>query len=430
MPWRRPRVPLRRLAVAVGIASLGTVAFVAPPRGTAAPGPPVLRKATEVKDIDMKTSPKFASESNSTTAGSAEDEVTTDFWSLTESDRSLTKGKFLDRSVAVLVLGLVTVLWGSQHAIIKYTLASGANDSLQAASLNLVRFTLAALCFCPFLPSPGSLLDQSRAGGMGEVRARLEWRAGAELGFWLFLGFCLQALGLLYTTAQRSGLLLYLNVKLVPFFAFSIFGRKVPLSAWLSAVAAFLGTTLVALDDQAGVPPNVGDLLSLMAAAASAMFILRLETFACATDPKAVNAVSTLSVALLCLPWALLVAGSSLGSDVLNGPVDVLAESALANTVQRCFELLKEQPLSVVYLGVLTTAFTNWLQTIGQQSIPATTASAIYALDPLWGAFFAYLFLGETLGAQGLLGCFILFAVWLYQLASTRLSEAETQPSP
>ena len=115
--------------------------------------------------------------------------------------RSLTKRKFLDRSVAVLVLGLVTVpgqvqptgrygwmmndllvgitgspwevnnwnlvavlkvtvwaeviqwcegndhgrkvshadlylevLWGSQHAIIKYTLASGANDSLQLAT--------------------------------------------------------------------------------------------------------------------------------------------------------------------------------------------------------------------------------------------------------------------------------------------------------
>ena len=36
----------------------------------------------------------------------------------------------------------------------------------------------------------------------------------------------------------------------------------------------------------------------------------------------------------------------------------------------------------------------------------------------LWGAFFAYLFLGETLGAQGLLGCLILFAVWLYQLVA------------
>lgn len=46
-----------------------------------------------------------------------------------------------------------------------------------------VRFTLAALCFCPFLPpliTPG-------------VRARLEWRAGAELGLWLFVGFCRSA---------------------------------------------------------------------------------------------------------------------------------------------------------------------------------------------------------------------------------------------
>ena len=46
-------------------------------------------------------------------------------------------------------------------------------------------------------------------------------------------------------------------------------------------------------------------------------------------------------------------------------------------------EVMPVLRLSVVYLGVLTTAFTNWLQTIGQQSIPATTASAIYALDPI-----------------------------------------------
>lgn len=387
------------------------------------------RGATELKE-EMKAL-KWSSEGSETSRRTTAetqidtDEVTTEFWSLTESERSLPGRKsFLDKSVAVLVLGLVTVLWGSQHAIIKYTLASGANDSLQAASLNLVRFTLAALCFCPFLPpliTPG-------------VRARLEWRAGAELGLWLFVGFCLQSLGLLYTTAQRSGLLLYLNVKLVPFFAFSIFGRQVPLSAWLSALAAFLGTTLVALDDQAGVPPNLGDLLSLMAAAASAMFILRLETFARVTDPKAINAVSTLSVAFLCLPWALFVAGAGHPEALNQGSVEILADSAVADLGTRCLGLLREQWPFVLYLGVLTTAFTNWLQTIGQQSIPATTASAIYALDPLWGAFFAYLFLGETLGAQGLLGCFILFAVWLYQLAATKMiddgEEAKATESP
>ncbi|CAE8606487.1 unnamed protein product, partial [Polarella glacialis] len=137
------------------------------------------------------------------------------------------------------------------------------------------------------------------------VRASLEWRGGVELGVWLFLGFCLQAVGLLYTTAQRSGLLLYLNVKLVPFFAFFLFARAVPQTAWLAALAALLGTFLVAGDDKAGVPPNVGDVLSVLAAAASAMFILRLETFAPVTNAKALNAVSMLTVAGLCLPWAL-----------------------------------------------------------------------------------------------------------------------------
>ena len=200
---------------------------------------------------------------NSTAATDNVAESTADFWRLSDSERSLSgRRSTVTRSVAVLLLGVVTVLWGSQHSIIKYTLQQGANDSLQAACLNLVRFGLAGICFSPWLPA----VQPERQG----VRARLEWRAGAELGFWLFLGFCLQAAGLLYTTAQRSGLLLYLNVKLVPFFAWSIFGRAVPLSAWLSALAAFLGTLLVAMDDAAGVDPNVGDVLSLLAAAASA----------------------------------------------------------------------------------------------------------------------------------------------------------------
>ncbi|CAE7026307.1 unnamed protein product [Symbiodinium microadriaticum] len=428
MPWHRSlKLRSRGFLLALVILGLGWAwacsrlpgAFVygcnlAPTRHTSRPA--------QAQDVMKETLSDFAEavvSENSTATGSIP-ESTADFWRLTDSERSIGGRSRITKSAAIVVLGVVTVLWGSQHSIIKYTLQQGANDSLQAASLNLVRFGLAGLCFSPWLPA-------ARPERQG-VRARLEWRAGAELGFWLFLGFCLQAAGLLYTTAQRSGLLLYLNVKLVPFFAWSIFGRAVPLSAWLSALAAFLGTLLVAMDDAAGVDPNIGDLLSLLAAAASAMFILRLETFAPVTDDKAINAVSTLSVALLCVPWALLVACGSAPAEVLGGPVDGLAASAVTSVAGRCWDLVLNQPLSVLYLGVLTTAFTNWLQTIGQQSVPATTASAIYALDPLWGAFFAYLFLGEALGPQGLLGCLLLFAVWLYQLASTFSEEQPEQP--
>merc|ERR1711971_502641 len=135
------------------------------------------------------------------------------------------------------------------------------HDSLWATVLNTLRFGVSSICFLPWLPSPAN------------ARTSLEWRGGTELAVWLFLGFSLQSVGLLYTTAQRSALLLYLNVKLVPFLAMVVFGRKVPLSAWLSAAAALAGTGLVAGGGFAGVPPNIGDLLSIAAASASAMFI-------------------------------------------------------------------------------------------------------------------------------------------------------------
>merc|ERR1719507_1867549 len=120
--------------------------------------------------------------------------------------------------------------------------AVDGHDSLWATVLNTLRFGFASLCFLPWLPSPA------------QARQSLEWRGGAELAVWLFLGFSLQSLGLLYTTAQRSALLLYLNVKLVPFLAVVVFGRRIPLSAWLLAAAALAGTGLVAGDGATGVP--------------------------------------------------------------------------------------------------------------------------------------------------------------------------------
>lgn len=62
-----------------------------------------------------------------------------------------------------------------------------------------------------------------------------------------------------------------------------------------------------------------------------------------------------------------------------------------------------EAPL-IAYLAVVTTALTNWLQALGQRSVPAERAAIIYAMDPVYAAGFAYLVLGETLGPTGLAG--------------------------
>ena len=211
------------------------------------------------------------------------------------------------------------------------------------------------------------------------------------MGLWMFLGFALQAVGLQTTTAQRSGFLLYLNVKFVPFFAKVILGREISIWTWVSAFAAFSGTALLALDGQS-LGLNVGDFWSVMAAAASAMFILRLEKASSEVENSSeLNSTSLAVVAMLSGAWLLL------GTD---GPqiVSDIQKTAFAH------------PLELLYLGAISTALANFIQAKAQKDVPAERASIIYSLDPVYGAFFSYIILGETLGGpQAYIGASIIF---------------------
>jgi len=80
---------------------------------------------------------------------------------------------------------------------------------------------------------------------------------------------------------------------------------------------------------------------------------------------------------------------------------------------------LREQAVPLLYLSLVTTVFANWLQTVGQREVSAPDAAIIYALDPVYGAGFSYLLLGETLGPQGAAGAgLVLLAVLLSRTAT------------
>eukprot|EP00980_Cylindrotheca_fusiformis_P029314 scaffold23108_cov240-Cylindrotheca_fusiformis.AAC.1 len=166
---------------------------------------------------------------------------------------------------SVFLLNCVAIIWGTQHAAIKALI----NDT-PPSLYSVLRFGLAALIASPYTPGLPYRI------GEGKDHLSTAWRWGLELGLWMFLGFSLQAIGLESTTASRSGFLLYLNVKFVPFFSFLMFGRTISPLTWLSAFAAFAGTVLLATDGQS-IGLNIGDLWSIAAAATSAMFIIRLE---------------------------------------------------------------------------------------------------------------------------------------------------------
>ena len=295
---------------------------------------------------------------------------------------------------SVILLNLVAIIWGSQHAIIKTVV-----DDCDPAAFTFLRFGLATVIASPYLPGVKQIvLNSFRANDddddiekENEIDLWTPWRWGLEMGLWMFLGFSLQAIGLQTTTAQRSGFLLYLNVKFVPIFAKVLLGREISKWTWVSAFAAFSGTALLALDGQS-LGLNVGDIWSVMAAAASAMFILRLEKASSEVpNSSELNSTSLATVAILSGAWLLL------GS---NGPqiTSEVTKTAFAH------------PLELLYLGAISTALANFIQAKAQKDVPAERASIIYSLDPVYGAFFSWIILGETLGGpQAYIGASVIF---------------------
>ena len=78
----------------------------------------------------------------------------------------------------------------------------------------------------------------------------------------------------------------------------------------------------------------------------------------------------------------------------------------------------------------LATSFIAGLQAAGQQRIKAEDAAIIFALDPVWGAVFAAVLLGETLGQQGFLGAGLILAAALMSIIfgiSGRMQEASIE---
>ena len=111
---------------------------------------------------------------------------------------------------AVVALNLVTLLWGSQHAVIKGLVELTDSPAL----VNAVRFDLAALLALPWLPrplasparpdaapdtspdtAPGTAPDTSPGDGAEAAAVRATWAGGAELGLWTFAGFSLSEIG-------------------------------------------------------------------------------------------------------------------------------------------------------------------------------------------------------------------------------------------
>ncbi|KAJ4848125.1 hypothetical protein Tsubulata_049204 [Turnera subulata] len=298
---------------------------------------------------------------------------------------------------SVVLLNLITVVYASNIPVVK-----AAETMMDPAAFSAMRFVTSAIPFLPFV---------FRA--RDDVQTR---NAGIELGFWISLGYLIEALGLLTSDAGRASFISLFTVIVVPLLD-GMLGAIIPARTWFGVLMSALG---IAMLECSGSPPTVGDLLNFLSAIFFGIHMLRTEHFS--RSIKKENFLSLLGyevcvVAVLSTIW-LLVGG-------WFQDVQELDQSSWTWPV--LWDWFVAFPwVPALYTGVFSTGLCLWVEIAAMRDVTATETAIIYGLEPLWGAAFAWFLLGERWGEAGWIGAALVLGgslvVQIFGTSSPKLS--------
>mmetsp|Transcript_1412 Transcript_1412/g.4557 ORF Transcript_1412/g.4557 Transcript_1412/m.4557 type:complete len:484 (-) Transcript_1412:102-1553(-) len=288
---------------------------------------------------------------------------------------------------SIALVNLAAALFGSNQVLIKLT-----ETEISPSTLNFVRFGIAALAFLPF---------GIKTGAWGKKKLK---SAALELGTYLFVGYTAQVLGLGITSASRGAVMAEFSVLVVPLWA-RLSGQKIPKIVWYAATLALFGVALVTESD-GGSGFNHGDALCFLSAICFGTHVFRTEQRTATMDNKDLPGLISLELALL---------------TVFSGVYELVdlsmhnTEGLMALNPQQVMYHLEHLPwLNLVAMGMGTTALTLFIEINALQNISSTLASLIYTTEPLWGSFFAVVFLKEHFSNLGYLGAFLIVGSTAY----------------
>lgn len=285
----------------------------------------------------------------------------------------------------VFALLFVTLVWGATFPVLKL-----ATAHLSGVEVSALRFLIAAVCMAPFA-----------------VRVpRHTWRDGGVLGALVLVSYVVQAYGLQFISSNRSAFLTSLNVLMVPLLGV-VFGTRLTLAVLGAALLACAGIGLMSWEGGAHL---LADAATIVGALAYALYVILLSQRASRHVPRQLAATQIVWMALLGGIWMLVDAQGTDQLQTLPVRVDLAMLAGLA------------------YLGIVATAGMLFLQAMAQRHVSADKAALVYAMEPVFAAMFAWMWLAEGLTWKAAIGgAMVVFAVVLSELRTSAV--AVTQAS-
>ncbi len=280
------------------------------------------------------------------------------------------------RALAELSMLFVALVWGTTFVIVKNALA----DIEPFLFLGL-RFIIAFFFIALF--SYKQLRD-------------ISWSTifyGSLIGFFLFIGYTFQTIGLIHTSSSNAGFITGLSVVLVPI-VYAFLQKSLPdIRTTISVLLALSGLFLLSVQSNI-LALGYGDSLVLVCAFGFAFHIIAVDKYSHQHNPIAITCVQILFVGLLCL-----------GIGLATEPWPTRFST---NAIQ-----------AIIITSILATSLAFLLQNSMQKYSTPTRFALVLATEPVFAAAAGFFWAGEVFSQRQLIGaCLILLAMLVAILKS------------
>ncbi|MBR5329174.1 MAG: DMT family transporter [Firmicutes bacterium] len=275
--------------------------------------------------------------------------------------------------IALLTTALI---WGSGFIGVDYCLEVGFPPSM----INMLRFMIGAAAMLIIINK--KIVTFTKA----------EIKTGMIAGFFFFVGFHFQAIGMQTIEVSSNALLTATNLLMVPFICRLVFKERIPGRVYLAVFACFFGIAVLNWSDS-GFTLRIGDILTLICAFGFACHIAYLG-YAGGGNKNTMNLtfIQLFTVGVLSAIYFFFFENTTVA--VSNWGIGIAA---------------------VMYLALFPTALCMFLQTFGQKRTATSKSAILLSLESLFGAAFSVLLGLEPKTINLLVGGSIIFlsVLWL-----------------
>lgn len=219
---------------------------------------------------------------------------------------------------------------------------------------------------------------------------------GVCCGVLLFAASSLQQIGLVYTTAGKSGFITAFYIVIVPVLGIFLH-QKVGWKIWTAVGIALVGLYFLCITE--GFSVNMGDFYVFLCALLFSLHILVIDHFAPRVDGVKMSCIQFFVCGLISLI-----------------PMFALETPTIFGLLAGWFPLF--------YAGVLSCGVGYTLQIVGQKNVNPTVASLLLSLESCFSVLAGWIILGERLSVREGMGCVLMFAaIILAQLPEKKKEE-------